>query len=266
MMADKVEIRDESDLRKYYSQIPHLIDDADMSVYAYRLYGHIKRVVGQTGECNQSTTTLARHCHMAMGSIKKAKEELAALGFIKIVVKKGKHGEFDQHIITITDVWAENMAKYSTCSPHEQEHSPHEQDRSRSEQDRSPGELKNKDIKNKEVKNKEYQEGDADPHDLMARMVERLTGAPVRPTDEKAIKQMVEEGVIEDDIRAALQWRKDNGYNPVCGAAQLLNGVLRNKRDRVQGANAKPGKPKQAAPAPDEAPAGFQLWHAGDPL
>ena len=86
------------------------------------------------------------------------------------------------------------MAKYSTYSPGEQEHSPHEQDRSRSEQDRSPGELKNKDIKNKEVKNKEYQEGSADPHDLMARMVERLTGAPVRPTDEKAIKQMVEEG------------------------------------------------------------------------
>ena len=117
-----------------------------------------------------------------------------------------------------------------------------------------------------ETTTKEYQEGSADPHDLMSRMIERLTGAPVRPADEKAIKQMVDEGVIEDDIRAALQWRKDNGYNPVCGAAQLLNGILRNKRNRVQGANAKPGKPRPAAPAPDEAPAGFVMYHAGDPL
>ena len=273
MMAETIEVRDEGDLRKYYSQIPHLIDDADISVYAYRLYGHIKRVCGQNGKCVQSTATMAKHCHMAMGSVKKAKGELAALGFIKIVVKKGGHGEFDQHIITVTDVWSENMAKYSTCSPGEQEHSPHEQDRSCSEQDRSPGELKNNLIKNNSIKKKESAAKPAAPRPpkppketdpLLENAAVMAYRGIAKATPNQQQRQLIADSVTDVQAwEAAINHWMLHGWNKLnvqgiidsykSGGASTCN-LCKRKGGRV------------VAPAPDEAPAGFKLWHAGDPL
>jgi hypothetical protein len=36
-------------MRKYRIEIPNLIDDAGLSVYALRLYVHLKRVTGAEG-------------------------------------------------------------------------------------------------------------------------------------------------------------------------------------------------------------------------
>jgi hypothetical protein len=132
-------LSDASGLRKYYATVPHLIDDANISVYAYRLYGHIKRVAGDSGACYQNTTTLAKACNMSAGSVSKAKQELSDAGFITIEKMTSKNGEYDH--ITIQDVWVKNMNTYTASSPDEQGSSPHERRR-------SPGETKNNTIKN----------------------------------------------------------------------------------------------------------------------
>lgn len=98
---------------KYFAQIPHLIDDSGLSPYAVRLYLHLKRVAGESGECWQSTNTLARKCNMSMGSISSAKQELKAAGFIDITTVKSKSGK-PSHVISINDIWPENMKKYES--------------------------------------------------------------------------------------------------------------------------------------------------------
>lgn len=112
---DDLQIVDMSDLRKYYASIPHLIDDADLSPYAYRLYGHIKRVVGESpdGRCYQKTETLAKKCKMSAGAVSNAKQELLAGGFIRIIKKKRPQGGKELDVIFIVDVWLKNFQKYT---------------------------------------------------------------------------------------------------------------------------------------------------------
>lgn len=122
------QISDRGDLHKYRTEIPNLLDDSDLSVYAFRLYVHLKRVAGDSGRCYQSTATMAKACKMSAGMVSKAKNELVSKDLIVLTIKKGEHGEFDSHLIEIKDIWAENYSRYSTCSPHEQEPSLYEQD------------------------------------------------------------------------------------------------------------------------------------------
>src|SRR5574340_824381 len=75
---------DQGDLHKYRTEFPNLIDDMNLSVYAYRLYGRLKRVAGDAGECWQSTHTLSTSCSMSAGSVLKAKQELVNKGLIRI--------------------------------------------------------------------------------------------------------------------------------------------------------------------------------------
>lgn len=104
---------DESGDRKYYSQIPHLIDDLGLSVYAYRLYGHLKRVTGETGQSWQSTKKLATYCNMSVFSVVEAKKELVKNRLIKITTEKSKRGGRDYHLITIIDIWKRNVNCYA---------------------------------------------------------------------------------------------------------------------------------------------------------
>ena len=119
-------IKDEGDLRKYYCQIPNMIDDMNLTPYAFRLYVHLKRVAAEDGTCWQSTTTLATSCKMSMGSISTAKNELVEAKLIIVQEVKKPGGGRKAHHITIIDKWRENMEKYATTSPHELATSPHE--------------------------------------------------------------------------------------------------------------------------------------------
>lgn len=128
--------------RKYFAIIPHIVDDMGLSVWAYRLYGHFRRVAGEDGgACWQSTRTLAEACKMSTGQVAKAKLELVEAGLITITNERGAHGDY--HVITIADVWALNMARYSQTEQTETgERSPGERYRSPHERKRSPGETK----------------------------------------------------------------------------------------------------------------------------
>lgn len=111
--------------RKYRTEIPNIVDDLGLSVYAYRLYGHIRRVAGESGECFQSTSTLARACGMSAGKISDAKKELSkprrelsGLPLIRISKRDQPPGILKRKgdSIKIVDVWEANYALYSKKS------------------------------------------------------------------------------------------------------------------------------------------------------
>ena len=104
----KTEVKDAGDLRRYRTEIPNIIDDADLSVYAFRLYVHLKRVAGDSGMCWKGERTLADDCKISRGKVRDAKEELVKAGFI--VITPGAEGESDR--IVITNIWTENMETY----------------------------------------------------------------------------------------------------------------------------------------------------------
>lgn len=125
---------DMSSLHRYRTEIPNLIDEMDLSVYAFRLYVRLKRVAGDSGRCFYSTRQLAEQCRMSVGAVSKAKQELIAADLIRIE----RDGEWERDNITIVDLWPANFAYFAQekepkpCSPHEQTPekacSPHEQD------------------------------------------------------------------------------------------------------------------------------------------
>ena len=137
---ERTRIEAEETPRKYFAMIPHLVDDLDLSVYAYRLYGHMRRVIGEShnGKCWQSTSTLAEHCKMSMGSVCKAKKELQKSGLIRVELETGRGTRY--HVITIVNIWRRNIERYSeqTLSQGESAPSPDESALSQGERKKNP--------------------------------------------------------------------------------------------------------------------------------
>lgn len=89
-------IIDAGDLRRYRTELPNIIDDMGLSVYAFRLYAHIKRVAGAgDGRCFQSTRRMAEICCMSVGTARKAKVELVNAGLIVVQENDRTMGEAD---------------------------------------------------------------------------------------------------------------------------------------------------------------------------
>jgi hypothetical protein len=134
-MAARENSMTQADRKKYRTEIPNIVDDSDLSVYAFRLYVHIKRVAGEAGQCYEGSQSLAKNCKMSVGKISAAKQELVDAGFIRLVPGDWKKGKADT--ITVVDVWDRNYKTFSphekveqkeaeTFSPHESTFSPHE--------------------------------------------------------------------------------------------------------------------------------------------
>ncbi len=122
-------IQDESGERAYFAMTPHIIDDLGLDPYAYRLYGHIKRVCGEHGYCNQSNTTMANACGMSRPKLIQSKQELAktrdllsGLSVLQIEKRKTDLGDDDTDWITMVNLWDVNM-KYCLKLKEERESS-----------------------------------------------------------------------------------------------------------------------------------------------
>lgn len=113
MPPSKTRSRDDSSLHRYRVEMPILIDDMDLSVYAFRLYFHLKRVAERSkeGSCWESARTLAVACKMSSGQVSKAKDELEQKKLITRHIKMMRGGIGDD--ITIVDVWPENFSRYA---------------------------------------------------------------------------------------------------------------------------------------------------------
>ena len=112
MNETKIPAEKESDDRKYYFQIPNLIDDLPLTTFEFRLYAHIKRVCGEEGVCWQSRETLAESCHMSTGEISKSKDGLIDWGLIKIEYIPNPKGGKDYQQEYIKDIWNINLFNF----------------------------------------------------------------------------------------------------------------------------------------------------------
>lgn len=97
--------------RPYRIEIPNLVDDLDLSVYAFRLYVHIKRVAGPSGTCYEGARRLAEKCRMSPSKVAEAKQELLDKGLITRGKRHTNGGETDE--LTPVDLWAQNFQAFS---------------------------------------------------------------------------------------------------------------------------------------------------------
>lgn len=116
---------------KYRIETPNVVDDMDLSVYAFRLYVRVKRVAGDRGYCREGTRELAQHCKMSPASVSRAKAELLAAGLITVRPFKGT----DE--IRVVNIWRRN---YETFAPPEEAAGQSVSHRNTSAGERSSGE------------------------------------------------------------------------------------------------------------------------------
>lgn len=158
--ADEALIIDTGSERRYFSSIPHLVDDLGLSPYAVRLYLRIKRRAGEAphGKCFESTKSLAAGCKMSGAQVSRAKKELASSGLITISTEPSRHGEYPRHVIRIVDIWSLNIqhcqqlkngAAVSQGNGQSSEPFLPETDRFSQKQDRFSGEIKEEPKKEK---------------------------------------------------------------------------------------------------------------------
>jgi len=83
----------------------------------------------------------------------------------------------------------------------------------------------------------EIAEAMAEDEDALIHVAQRLTGLLVMPSDVPTVTAWEREGVIEADIRDALQWRVDNNHPPVKTISQLAGGVKTARLRRTQSSN-----------------------------
>lgn len=103
------QVKDQSSMHRYRTEIPNIIDDMDLSVYAFRLYVRLKRVAGDDGKCFFTTRQLAEQCRMSVGAVSKAKQELAGKDLIRV----DSDGKWVRDNITIVDMWPANFAYFA---------------------------------------------------------------------------------------------------------------------------------------------------------
>jgi hypothetical protein len=111
--ASEDQYRDESDIKKYRTEIPNMIFDIGLTPYEVALYGHFKRVCGaeKGGVCWKSVSTLSKETGMSAGRVSEARAELARHGLIRMRQPKGPGTGVT---VTIVDICPQNMARYST--------------------------------------------------------------------------------------------------------------------------------------------------------
>lgn len=118
-------ITDEGDPKQYWAQIPNVICELGLKPQELSLYVHLKRAAGASdkGKCTKSTATLARESGMGAGSVSRAKVELEKqrheIGnkpLIRIKEVSNPRGGKPFQEISITDIWKENMARFTSSN------------------------------------------------------------------------------------------------------------------------------------------------------
>jgi len=79
-------------------------------------------------------------------------------------------------------------------------------------------------------------------------LLETIVGLPAIPADLPDMDELERMNIQEDDIRGALQWRKENGRGPVKRLSQLFPGIKVEYSKRVQDGNARGNGSKPYVP------------------
>jgi hypothetical protein len=201
--------RGDSMMRCYFFQIPNILDDdSRLTVHAFRLYCHIKRVAGEDGECYQSIKTLCKVCHMTKPTLLKSRRLLEEAGYIDIDPRRGQTS-----IIRVRDIWSQNIGHFLAKSIDRMEDG-------EAWSTKQPGDgihfdqevVKNDTTKNNPIRITHEEEGrnlvsSSSPlgneqiKELFAALKERRGyNYPNHSAEAKAIRWMLREGYTPDDI------------------------------------------------------------------
>lgn len=116
-MANKYSVTDHGDLKKYYVAIPNIVFTLGLSPHELVLYVYLKKVAGEDGICWKSTATIAKELNMGAGTVSRTKPLLAkpreGIGGKPLIAiaSEMQNGGNANHVISITDIWPENMAE-----------------------------------------------------------------------------------------------------------------------------------------------------------
>lgn len=206
MTGAKQHILHENESRAYFFMLPNLYDDADLTVYEFRLLAHYVRV----GVCWEATRTTAKHCHIAASSVVKARRGLEAKGFVTLGISADDTVE-----VLVLDKWKENTGAYG--GPVETR-SPDERSRSPDDLPRSPDSLKEDSIKKTPLRREAAANSRPPSVELCKRILFRYPHKSVwRSIDLK----------IGSDFVSLLRWArilrrwKLNSWNPTSWAKML---------------------------------------------
>ena len=102
-------ITSESSDPKYFFMIPNLVDYFPLTLSAFRLYSHYKRVTGeaQGGACWESSNNLCEKLHVSKSTLTRARQQLEQSGLVT-VEKRRYHGEFPSCFVTVKNIWGLN--------------------------------------------------------------------------------------------------------------------------------------------------------------
>jgi hypothetical protein len=208
-------VTDAGDGRRYRTEIPNVVFTLGLSPFELTLYLHLKRTAGDSGECWKSTATLAKETGMSAGMVSKAKDaltiprvELGKKPLIKVKEEENPHGGKARHVITLTDIWPDNIKRFAS-SQDEVASSPGELASSYSEVASSPHELK-KEHKKKEPKEEtkalSSTNGSTDVQVIFSYWQQALNHPHARltPERERVIRARLREGYTPDVIKKAI--------------------------------------------------------------
>lgn len=195
-------------------------------------------------ECWPSMATLAKHCNISRRYVIELIEKLRARGYIRSVHRINDDGKFTSNLYRIqTDKFIVNPASPSSESEITNIVNP-----------ASPSsEPQITNIVNPASQNPPINHqltiidpARAEQPDRYIAMVAMVTGLMPSANDLLTIVGWEKVGVLECDLRDALQWRKENGKPPIKTISHLAGGVEMARLKRIQGENAKPnGKNKK---------------------
>lgn len=112
-MAEK--LKDNSQDRKYFTQVCNLVDDLDLSPVAIALYLHYKRWSAAENRKSPGVKELMKKFKCSDRTIKAAKLELVKHRLIRIKTFDAKLAKADE--VTICDIWERNIKHFQEVKP-----------------------------------------------------------------------------------------------------------------------------------------------------
>lgn len=113
-MSDQYEVHEEKPDHHFRTEIPHIIQELDISANAFRLYCMLKKIAGDYGSCYKTSKILCVDCKISKHTLIDSLQELENIilengqKIIEVTRRKNLDGSHAPHLIKIVDVWRYN--------------------------------------------------------------------------------------------------------------------------------------------------------------